>query len=88
MTRTAIMLAALLATTTAGFAAEDQPKEDPPKSACATGNTEVTGTTHCIQVPRSRTRRSTSTPDRPPSFLGTGYDARVMAPTYLPGTAR
>jgi hypothetical protein len=84
MTRTAIMLAALLATTTAGFAAEDQPKEDSPKSACATGNTEVTGTTDCIQAPSSRTRRSTS--DR--SRRGPGYDARVMLPTYLPGTAR
>jgi hypothetical protein len=86
MNRTAIMLAALLTTTTAGFAAEDQPKEDPPKSACATGNTEVTGTTDCIQAPR-RTRRSTSTPYRPGGLFG-GYDARVMAPTYLPGTAR
>jgi hypothetical protein len=85
MTRTAIMLAALLATTTAGFAAEDQPKEDSPKSACATGNTEVTGTTDCIQAPRSRTRQSTSTSDR---RRGPGYDARVMLPTYLPGTAR
>lgn len=86
MTRTAIMLAALLATTTAGFAAEDQPKEDSPKSACATGNPEVTGTTDCIQAPSSRTRRSTATPDR--SRRGPGYDARVMLPTYLPGTAR
>jgi hypothetical protein len=86
MTRTAIMLAALLATTTAGFAAEDQPKEDSPKSACAPGNTEVTGTTDCIRAPRNRTHRSTSTPDQP--HFGTGWDARVMAPTYPPGSAR
>jgi uncharacterized membrane protein len=85
MTRTAIVLATLLVTTTAGFA-EDTPKQDAPKNECVAGDIKVAGTTDCARGPRARVRRTTS--DKPGSFLSRGYDARVMAPTYLPGIAR
>jgi hypothetical protein len=85
MTRTMILLAVLSVTATTGFAAEDPPK-DTPATVCATDHADVTPADDCIRTKR-RTRRSTSNMERR-SGVFSGYDARVMAPTYLPGTAR
>jgi hypothetical protein len=77
MTRTAIVLATLLIMMSAGFA------EDAQKTDCADMNANAAKRMDCVQIPRGRFRRATSSPDRSGrSFFGEGYDARVMAPTY------
>jgi hypothetical protein len=82
MTRTAIVLATLLIMMSAGFA-EDAPKQDAPKTDCANADINAAERTDCVQTPRARVRRSTSSPDKPGrAFFDHGYDARVMAPTY------
>jgi hypothetical protein len=77
MTRTAIVLATLLIMMFAGFA------EDAPKTDCANADINAAERMDCVQTPRARVRRSTSSPDKPGrSFFGEGYDARVIVPTY------
>ena len=77
MTRAAIVLTTLLTLMSAGFA------EDAPKSDCANAAINAAERMDCVQTPKARVRRSTSSPDKPgKSFFGEGYDARVMAPTY------
>jgi hypothetical protein len=87
MIRIAAVSAALLMMMSIGFA-EDAAKQDAPKNECSPGDRTAAETTDCAQAPRARVRRTTSTPDKPGSFFGNGYDARVMTPTYLPGSAR
>jgi hypothetical protein len=82
-----IVLATLLMMTSVGFA-EDAAKQDAPKNECSTGDTKAAETADCARAPKARVRRTTSTPDKLGSFFGNGYDARVMAPTYMPGSAR
>jgi hypothetical protein len=82
MTRTAIVLATLLTMMSAGFA-EDAPKQNAPKTDCANADINAAERMDCVQTPRARVRRSTSSPDKSGrAFFGEGYDARVMAPTY------
>jgi hypothetical protein len=81
MIRIAMVSATLLMMMSIGFA-EDAPKGDAPKTECATGDTKVAEKMDCAQLPRARVRRRTSTEDRQGSFFGSGYDARVMVPTY------
>jgi hypothetical protein len=81
MIRIAVVLATLLMMMSAGFA-EDAPKQEAPKNDCGSGATAAAERMDCAQTPRARVRRTTSTPDKPASFLGNGYDARVMVPTY------
>ena len=87
MIRIAVVSATLLVMMSVGFA-EDAAKQDAPKYECVTGDTKAAGTTDCVETPRARSRHRTSTPDKPGSFFGNGYDARIMAPTYMPGSAR
>jgi hypothetical protein len=82
MIRIAVVLATLLMMMAAGFA-EDAPKQDAPKTDCANADINAAERMDCVQTPRARARRATSSPDKPGRFFfGQGYDARVMAPTY------
>jgi hypothetical protein len=87
MIRIAVVSATLLMMMSVGFA-EDAPKQDAPNNECSTGDTKAAETTDCARAPKARVRRSTSTPDKPGNFFGNGYDARIMAPTFMPGSAR
>jgi hypothetical protein len=87
MIKVAVVSATLLMMMSVGFA-EDAPRQDAPKNECSTADTKAAETADCAQAPKARVRRRTSTPDKPGSFFAKGYDARVMAPTYMPGSAR
>jgi hypothetical protein len=89
MTKAAIVLATLLITTAAGFA------EDAPKTGYAAGDPTAAEAADCFRkrcaagdptTAERRTRIRQTGSSRP--LIGQGYDARVMAPTYLPRTAR
>ena len=83
MIRIAVVLTTLLTMMSIGFA-QDAPRENTPKTDCATGDSTVAEKMDCAELPRARARvrRRISTEDRPGTFFGDGYDARVMAPTY------